>query len=236
MSTIDYALGMSGPVGGHPKSNILLLNDTGLTWSPPMKQRRGSWIWLDWLWGFATHQPVDYCVWNFTILLSYTPMMSAFYGLKRTFSGLTLEFSGWKQGGFLPHHTWSIYPIGWFLSWVSSRLAARWISLDLNADHYPTATGLQRGGMLMIDGWRLQNFMTAIDIVWRSGYKLSHDTGLPTLTNFRNGATGAFVGRLVSKKMSFNETFWWSNVINMMGNICQQLNHVWLSLSLSLYI
>ena len=171
-----------------------------------------------------------------SILLSYTPMMSAFYGLKRTFSGLTLEFSGWKQGGFLPHHTWSISPIGWFLSWVSSRLAARWISLDLNADHYPTATGLQWGGMLMIDGWRLQNFMTAIDIVWRSGYKLSHDTGLPTLTNFRNGATGAFVGRLVSKKMSFNETFWWSNVINMMGNICQQLNHVWLSLSLSIYI
>lgn len=159
MSTIDYACNWAwvGQWGATQKSNILLLNYTGLTWSPPMKQRRGSWICLDWLWGFATHQPVDYCGWNFTILLSYTPMMSAFYGLKRAFSGLTLEFSGWKQGGFLPHHTWSISPIGWFLSSVFSLLAARWISLDLNADHYPTATGLQWGGMLMIDGgcWEL---------------------------------------------------------------------------------
>ena len=36
--------------------------------------------------------------------------------------------------------------------------------------------------------------------------------------------------------MSFNETFWWSNVINMMGNIRQQLNHVWLSIYIYVYI
>ena len=123
-----------------------------------------QWIWLDWLGGFATHQPVDYCGWNFTILLSYTSMMCAFHGLKRTFSGLTLEFSGWKQGGFLPHQFLVNFP-NWLIPFLSVQPPCSQVDLlGSECRSLPHSNWAKKWGMLMIDGWRLLNFMTAIDM------------------------------------------------------------------------
>ena len=109
------------------------------------------------------------------------------------------NFLGGSKVDFYPISSWWIFPIGWFPSWVSSRLAARWISLDLNADHYPTATGLKNGACwwLMVGGcWTLWQLLIWVwvntyryifsgmnihlpAILGLAGYKLSHDNHKP---------------------------------------------------------
>jgi len=91
-------------------------------------------------------------------------MMSAFHGLKRTFSGLTLEFSGWKQGGFLPHQFLVNFP-NWLIPFLSVQPPCSQVDLlGSECRSLPHSNWAKKWGMLMIDGWRLLNFMTAIDM------------------------------------------------------------------------
>ena len=111
----------------------MVRNYTGLRWYP-----------LDWLWGFATHPPTSGLLWRIVAEKNHTFCWQ-----------ISQQFRDWHWN-FLEAR-WISSPQSHPLSLPASSLfLARWISLDLNADHYPTATGLQWGER------RLLNSMTAM--------------------------------------------------------------------------